>query len=634
MIYKSYKMNHLTRFVVFVFCLTLTQLGIAQNNGGEDCVTATFMGTPGGPETCPGGTGYTGENTAMAAASTTNPSCDVLGTNNDLWYSFIAPSTGGVQLEIDLGSAGRIEAAVFDACGGNEVICNSSHSNGLMIMGLTPGDTFYLQLWSDAFVAGTFDFCIFEKQASPPNDDCPGSIELTLEPANDPCQMISGNLYNNFGTTASGRTPTPNCSNFGAGNDIWYHVIMPPSGSVTIEMTQAIGPQDWAMAAYTGACDNLTLIDCDDDSGTGLLPKIELSGRDPGEVVRLRIWEFGGDGFGSFELVALENDATPPSNNACSNAIDITAFIAGQGSCNPTCGHNVNASSSGILPLPNCGSFGSGNDVWYQAEVPLTGSISIELQMHMTSGPQDWAMAAYTGPCDSLTLIGCDDDSGPSLYPSLTLDNLVPGSIVYFRIWEFQGDDEGSFNICVKGFNPLAVSVLSFTGSSESDHNAITWLAEDMQKGDQFFLEYRGYDESQWQELSIMNSEKNVKKYSYRHYVPGPVSLYRLKTMNQGRLVHTSQVIVVDRLADEGGIKVFPVPSDGNVTIELPGSQITTGSCEYSVYDISGQHRFTTRVKDVNRRIELRTQDLPNGIYLLVITTDSGRWTERIVVER
>ena len=287
-----------------------------------------------------------------------------------------------------------------------------------------------------------------------------------------------------------------------------------------------------------------------------------------------------------------------------------------------------------VLPLPNCGSFGSGNDVWYQAEVPLTGSISIELQMHMTSGPQDWAMAAYTGPCDSLTLIGCDDDSGPALYPSLTLDNLVPGSIVYFRVWEFQGDDEGSFNICVKGFNPLAVNLLSFSGTSETDHNAIKWMAEDVHEGDHFLLEYRGFDQAQWQELSIENYVENEKIYFYRHFVPGPVTLYRLKTMSQGKVQHTSQVIVIDRLEDEGGIKVFPVPTDRNVTIELPANHNATAPCDYSVYNINGQHLFSKSVDSSGRRIELKTQALVNGIYLVVVSTESGKWTERIIVEK
>ena len=128
-------------WLILVFCLVVTNFTIGQNQGGEDCATAVDLGTLGGPDSCPGGAGFIGENTGTASISTMNPSCDQIGSNYDLWYSFEAPASGGVQIELELGTAARIEAAAWSDCS-TEVWCSSSNVDGAMIMGLTPGETY------------------------------------------------------------------------------------------------------------------------------------------------------------------------------------------------------------------------------------------------------------------------------------------------------------------------------------------------------------------------------------------------------------------------------------------------------------------------------------------------------------
>ena len=45
---------------------------------------------------------------------------------------------------------------------------------------------------------------------------------------------------------------------------------------------------------------------------------------------------------------------------------------------------------------------------------------------------------------------GCDDDSGPDLYPQLSLYNCVVGQLYFIRVWQYNSNiDSGSAKICV-----------------------------------------------------------------------------------------------------------------------------------------------------------------------------------------
>lgn len=629
-------MNILTKSGIFLAFFLAAHVMLAQNSGGEDCASATDIGTPGGPQTCPGGSGFEGENTDSAAVATFNPSCDQIGNNNDLWYKFTAPASGGVQLVVECITALRIEAAVYDACGGNEVICNESHSDGLMVMGLIPGQTYYLQLWSDAFVAGEFNFCVFEKQGPPPNDTCAGAVALPIQMNNNPCEVVSGNVYNNYGTTASGALPNPSCSNFGQGRDIWYQLDVPASGSVTVEMTSAIGPQDWAMSAYTGDCGSLTELECDDDDGTGLLPKLELNGLTPGTTVYFRIFEFGGDEFGSFELIATEESTTPPSNDNCGSAIDITSSLVLQGDCIEFCGHNINSTPSGELPLPGpgCGAFGGGNDIWYTAIAPATGAMAIELTQHMTSGPQDWAMAAYRGTCGALSFIDCDDDSGVSLYPSLILPTLTPGERIYIRIWEFQGNDEGSFNICAKGFNPLAVELLNFYGQAMEEGNAISWTVLETDNIENFVVESRGEKDIEWQAVSNVEAETTQREYEIMDKNVKESKYYRLKSYETTGEMNISEAIFVNRKAAEIRLSVYPNPAKDNINLYLTGRDVTRREdIKVNILTTNGTMITTYDTEIFDGRLKLNIEDLPSGVYLIHVNAKNTQWSEKIVID-
>jgi len=151
-------------------------------------------------------------------------------------------------------------------------------------------------------------------------DDCASSINI---PVNTSCVTQS---FTNVGASDSG-VADPGCGNY-SGGDVWFNLIVPTSGSVTVETSNDGGITDSGMALYTGACGSLTLLDCDDDSGAGNMSAITATGLTPGATLYVRVWEYNNNDFDTFAICAYASpeidverntNASIPSGTCASN---------------------------------------------------------------------------------------------------------------------------------------------------------------------------------------------------------------------------------------------------------------------------------------------------------------------------
>ncbi len=236
------------------------------------------------------------------ASSETNP-CG--GTaDDDVWYSFVATS---YEHQVDIlnaaGSTTDMYHAVYEGVCGSLVNLSCSDVNQSTVTGLTPGNTYYVRVYTWTSTTGqtsTFDICI---GTPPPSNDLPcDAISLFVEPT---CNYQT--YYTDYATDSG--EPDPGCANY-QGGDVWFTVTVPPSGNLTVN-TNDIDFTDSGMAIYSGTdCNNLTLIECDDDdSPNGSMSMISLTGQTPGDQLWIRIWEYGNNDSGQFDICVSNPDA-------------------------------------------------------------------------------------------------------------------------------------------------------------------------------------------------------------------------------------------------------------------------------------------------------------------------------------
>ncbi|MBP7514570.1 MAG: hypothetical protein KA791_08490 [Flavobacteriales bacterium] len=395
----------------------------------------------------------------VAATATAGPPAPGCGSylGGDVWFQLTIPTGGTVT--VTTGTVGG--SALTDSglgfytaatCAGPFTLvgCNDDFAGTMSQLTYTgtPGATLWIRVWeygNNAF--GAFNICATTPPPPATNNDPCGATPLT---AGASCVYTMGS---NSGATATAGPPAPTCSFYGGG-DVWFQVTIPAGGSITLTGDVAGGSliADMGMAVYTApSCSGpFTQVACDDDSGPGLMPMITYTGT-AGTVLWVRMWEYGNDTFGSFNICATTPTPPPPpptNNDPCA----ATLVTVGT-TCTYTTYTNVGSTNSTTLPAPGCGAFGAGSlDIWFRFVAPASGIAIIQSQAGTLT---DGAMALYydappLGCATPFTLVQCDDDSGPGLMPFLSFTNLVPGGTYYIRFWGFS-TSAGTFGLCVNG---------------------------------------------------------------------------------------------------------------------------------------------------------------------------------------
>jgi len=241
--------------------------------------------------------------TTVASVLETYPSTCVGGYG--VWYSFVGDAqqtTISVNSATDMGiyvGTGNCTTRTQLACVDNW----GTNSTETVSFTTINGTTYYVYIayYGVSVITGTFTISRTCTPAPiPPTNDNPcNAIPLTRSTT---CTYTSGTNVN--ATSTSGVT-APGCANY-LGGDVWYSVVVGPSGILIFD-TQTGGITDAGMALYSGSCSSLTLISCDDDSSpNGFMPSLTISGRPSGETIWVRMWEYGGDLTGTFEICVTE----------------------------------------------------------------------------------------------------------------------------------------------------------------------------------------------------------------------------------------------------------------------------------------------------------------------------------------
>lgn len=134
--------------------------------------------------------------------------------------------------------------------------------------------------------------------------DCNATVAAGSVPcAALPIDTANCVLVNNSGVPGSGISA--GCANY-QGGDLWYGMLVPPSGTVVINTQDVGGLNDTGIALWTGPnCFSLSRWACDDDSGDGYFSRIYMQELVPGNLLLIQVFGYGGAS-GAFELCVAD----------------------------------------------------------------------------------------------------------------------------------------------------------------------------------------------------------------------------------------------------------------------------------------------------------------------------------------
>lgn len=209
--------------------------------------------------------------------------------DDDVWYSFVATSTvHHVELLNVSGSTTDLYHAVYSgSCGslGSALVCSDPNSS--IVNGLTPGNTYYIQIYSWTSTSGqttSFDVCVGTPPPPPGNDDCSGAIALTVNPDLSCGTTTAGSVASatDSGIASSGCFGTDD-------DDVWFSFVA-TNTTHHVELLNVSGSTtDLYHAVYDGSsgCGSLgsALVCSDPNSST-------VNGLTPGNTYYVQVYSY------------------------------------------------------------------------------------------------------------------------------------------------------------------------------------------------------------------------------------------------------------------------------------------------------------------------------------------------------
>lgn len=247
-----------------------------------------------------------------ASVSGINAACDQDTNNLDLWYTFVAPTTGALAYEYQ--TTGFIPSINIwnDTTGspGDEFVCITNDNIVDTIYGLIPGKLYYLQFWENSGFESAFDICLTAGECFSLNETYNGSTSL------DNLDTITSYFVVNMQCAAASGINAL-CDTVGDNLDKWYTFIAPPSGKIRYRyQTDGFIPSIniWSNPATNGnPGDEFTCVLNDNVSDI-------IDGLTPGQQYYLQFWE--NSGYESYFEVSIE---AVYENIACGSVIDYPA---------------------------------------------------------------------------------------------------------------------------------------------------------------------------------------------------------------------------------------------------------------------------------------------------------------------
>ena len=322
---------------------------------------------------------------------------------SDVWFSLTVPGSGNVEVDVsEIGMDDPDAAAYSGTCGSLILIdCDDGPAPDfnptLTLIGLTPGETIWIRVWSYGNVQnGTFEICATELAAcDPTNPTCADAISLTVG-----ASCINGS------TCGGGAVQSFSCDPSNQHNEaVWYSFVATQTEMLVTGSTSS-SSCSFAISTFSGSCGSLTEVGCNyDNSINAALP---LSNLTVGSTYFVQVSYTANvgscDAFIDFCLSVEESPCLGNgSNNTCADADPFCT-----GSVYTYC-NNTGIPSSGPMGCLSS----TPNPMWLYFQIDNPGQIDMDIIQSDYYGSNIDVNFSIWGPYSDISAACADAVSNP-----------------------------------------------------------------------------------------------------------------------------------------------------------------------------------------------------------------------------
>lgn len=460
-----------------------------------------------------------------------------------------------------------------------------------------------------------------------------GSPSAPILAVNSTCTYTSGTTVGATSQTNAANGGTPSCGSMG--EDVWYRIVAPASGSITINTT-AGSITDGVMALYSGTCGAFTELACEDDVN-GLMPAITQTGLTPGATYYIRFWEYGG-GTGTFNICVQSITISSGGNNTvCGTPDPICSgspivFVANTGS----------PAASTLNPGNNYGCLStSPNPSWYYLEIDQSGNLAIDITAGSDVDFALWgpfaSLSAATSACNSYgASVDCSystsaiEQANAAVVAGQTWVLLVTNyanTVQTISINE-AGSNTASTNCAIV---PLPVGYTQWDAQYIDRKAVLTW-ATDIEEDNEQFIVQRSADGLVWETIGAVAGNGNSSQdHDYQYIDEKPmqgISYYRLMQLDFNGTVSYTSILSINTEKTER-FSVYPNPAKNSFNVLTGNKNIE----QMTISNAVGQ-TFDVAYTKTESGLSIDCSELAAGIYTLTLVSGNSVQTERIAIAK
>ena len=182
----------------------------------------------------------------------------------------------------------------------------------------------------------------------------------------------------------------------------------------------------------------------------------------------------------------------------------------------------------------------------------------------------------------------------------------------------------------------LPLKLISFTANQSAKHQVqLTWTTSNEQNTKEFIVQHSTNGEA-WNNLNTIKAKNSAQENQYQSLDANPIigeNYYRLRMIdNDGAISYSPIVKMKLASSNESLFIISPHPASTHTTLVFTKP---INKASIAVYDETGKKQisFTKQLENGNS-IELNTSSLMNGVYSIVLKTETGTTSQQMIIKR
>ncbi|NVK65420.1 MAG: T9SS type A sorting domain-containing protein [Flavobacteriales bacterium] len=547
--------------------------------------------------------------------------------DDDVWYSFVATGTAHtIDLLNVTGSTTDLYHSVYGGtCGaiGAPLVCSDPNSS--IVGGLTPGNTYYVRIFSWTSTTGqntTFDVCVGTPPPPPANDDCSGAINVPVSSGS--CSSVSG--------TVASSTPSPDANGcFGtADDDVWYSFVATTT-DVQIDLQNVSGSTtDLYHSVYAGTCGAFGAELVCSDPNTSTVNSLTV-----GNTYFVRVYSYTSTTGQNttFDICISEIGpcgSTSITEDYCPFAATLTQ---GVGSWSSSTYPYYTADLPGNINSVFCGSIE--NNSWY-AFTALSTTEVFDITA-VTNCVNDFGIQAQVydvtydvnGCCTNFTSMSNCFNPGTNSTGTVTATGLTIGN-TYMLMFDGNAGDNCDFTISnwtATGII-LPVELVDLKAVGMSGRNIVSWKTVTEHNSSHFNV-MRSFDGIKFEHVGTVDAAGESSDLIHYQFADTDVKTglvyYKLEQYDRDGQTYTSEIVSLKRSTEHGGIlSARPNPTESTLFVEVKPSKLNDAP-HIVLRDGRGMIvRERALIPGELNVVDMNLSELSAGVYFLLFTDSEG----------